>query len=184
MDWNKLEEGRRRLKEVVNQNKDRRIVKWYLLYLTFLMLVYVTRPQILKIDHKKEVVETREIYSSMISHEVEDEEEEYIQETIDKMKTKLAKEKVVCLAAIHLGIPLRIVLIGEEVYINPKMISQGKKISKGYESSLFFPMREAKMMVRYLPIQIRTKKGEETMMGWKGHCMINLMDQMDGKTIY
>ena len=183
MDWNQLEEGRRRLKEVVNQNKDRTIVKWYLVYLTYMMMVYVMRPE-LPLETVVEVVETREIYSTMISQKVEDEEEKYIQQTIDQMNLKKEKEGVQCLAAIHIGIPLQIIQIGETVYINPKKLGQGKKISQAYESSLFFPNREPKKMLRYLPIHIETEKGDEFLNGWRGHCMINLLDQMEGKTIY
>jgi peptide deformylase len=100
----------------------------------------------------------------------------------------MAERGYTCLAAIHIGIPLRIAVVGEEVLINPTIEHQGSSISRAYETSAFFPEREPVMVTRFTPVTLKFRDlgGErvETFRGVHAHCALHMLNQFEARGIY
>ena len=95
----------------------------------------------------------------------------------------LMRSEEQCIAAVHVGVPVRQMRIGETTLTNPHILRQGSKISKAYETSLFYPERPPKLVHRFPPVTVRseTPEGETvetTYEGGEGHCVLHMMNQV------
>lgn len=110
-------------------------------------------------------------------------------DTIDALRSVVALEGYVCLAAVHLGTPARIVVGAGRVFINPTLVDQGSTLSKARESSAFYPKRPPVLMTRFVPVTIAYMDEHSTALkasfdGPMAHCILHTMDQFEGRSIY
>ena len=158
MDWIKLEEGRRVITEAVIRHKETRLFKFYVLYISWILLLYLIRPPSTlsspSLSSLTLTNQTLTMYSNTVSTDVS-KIDEYVQSVLTKIHETKVEQNYYCLSAIHVGVPLRIMVIGKEEYMNPTLIKVGKKISKAYESSAFFPEKNPKEMTRFLPVTFK-----------------------------
>lgn len=94
-----------------------------------------------------------------------------------------------CLAAVHLGVPVRMMRVGTETLVNPSLVRQGSTISKAYETSAFYPERPSKLVHRFIPVTLRYEDDdgrpqEKTFEGGDAHCVLHMLAQFEGRSIY
>ena len=94
-----------------------------------------------------------------------------------------------CLAAVHVGIPERVIVIGDAVLVNPAIQRQGSRLSRAYETNAFFMELPARLVSRFLPVTLKYQDaagqpGVGLYDGSEGHCALGLLQQLEGRSIY
>jgi len=94
-----------------------------------------------------------------------------------------------CLAAVHIGIPLRIITVGPRTLINPQITHQGNTISRAHETSAFHPERPPIVVTRFTPVTLTfmdegAGSKTETFEGVTAHCVLHMLNQFEGRGIY
>lgn len=108
---------------------------------------------------------------------------------IEMRRTMAAYNHTHCLAAIHIGVPLRVAIVvseedGETVLVNPRVVTtEGlDKTSSAKERSPFWPEAKPRRVRRAFPVFVRDRGGvhvfEERV---HAHCVHHLMDAFEGR---
>tara|TARA_B100001123_G_scaffold393232_1_gene473066 strand:- start:141 stop:746 length:606 start_codon:yes stop_codon:yes gene_type:complete len=104
------------------------------------------------------------------------------------MRRTMRELNVTCLAAVHVGFPLRAVIVGGNTQlVNPARISGvgGETVSAGYETSVFYPDLPPVRMLREVPVAVRHDGGQHVFDDREAaHCVHHMLDQIDGVTVY
>jgi peptide deformylase len=95
-----------------------------------------------------------------------------------------------CLAAVHIGHPLRIAFIhtfelGDTILVNPTIVpgDGGERISRGEETSAFGG--EPRMMSRAFPVTVKARDGYHGFdVREDVHCIWHLLGQLDGAPFF
>ena len=197
--WEALEEGK--LPEMTQKARVYLMKEWkrsmfmksYTVYLLLFIVIVNIRPSIplekvSLFQTEKSAIDHTGVYVHMKSRTV-DHIDQHIREVAERLKEVATDKKYVCLASIHLGIPMRIVYMGVPM-INPTIQSQGTKTTQAYETSAFFPSRKAILVTRFTPVTISylDLKGNKQSYIPKEpqdmHCMLHMISQLDGLNIY
>ena len=140
------------------------------------------QPLVHEIRNPKDYVD---LYSSMPSLPVTDDIDS--SSIITQLRSTSKKYNFDCLAAVHIGYPLRIAYIstfefGEIILINPYLLAGegGEKISRGEETSAFGG--RAKIKSRQFPISVRDENGYHIFTSREeAHCIMHILDVFDNK---
>jgi peptide deformylase len=111
----------------------------------------------------------------------------FVNDTLKHLEQVRVQYNYTCLAAIHIGIPIRVFSLHGVFFINPRLQSHGQAISKARESSAFWPQRPPVIVTRYLPVTISSDHHEGVYMSRtsvEGHCILHILDQMRGTSMY
>jgi len=196
MNLQALEEGRAYLEKIARERniswKRNMYVRAYICFIGWFFILFTLRPAI--VPEKRILIETPHVedhstvYSHMKSNKVQH-IDDYIKQTIEKIQTTMEEKEYKCLAAIHVGIPMAIVQVDTDTFINPNIVLQGSSVSKAYETSAFYPEREAVLMTRFVPVElegldIEGKKVKKTFNKAMAHCVLHMMNQLEGRNIY
>ena len=192
-DMHAMEEGRfdkmiGKCKNWANRHKNSPRSKFFVLYFAWFLCLLSFRPAIEMETPLLVIPEDSSQYVSLLSQPVQ-KQSHYLEVCVETM-IKFAKEnEYECLAAIHVGIPLKILLLEGKIYFNPKIMKQGSDISKAYETSAFFPEREALEVTRFLPITVEFLNTnfslhQATFNGVSAHCVLHIINQFEGRNIY
>lgn len=156
----------------------------YVISAAWWLLIVVVRPMpVLELPLEPLSVATSESFHHVVSNPVPN----------DKVRrsthARLMRSEEECIAAVHLGLPVQQMRVGNMTLTNPVVVRQGSHISKAYETSLFYPERPSKLIHRYLPVTVRfyNIEGdhvEETYDGKDGHCVLHMLNQFRGRSIY
>lgn len=114
--------------------------------------------------------------------------------THDMFRAMHAFNQTICFAAIHMGVPLRIGIVGAApgadesiVLINPRVVPETglDRLSTAKESSAFWPHRRPVSMQRAFPVMLRCRDGYHLFDDRvQAHCVHHLLDAFDGVHIY
>ena len=126
-----------------------------------------------------------ELYSSIPSLPVTSDIDSTI--IVTQLRSTSTKFKFDCLAAVHIGYPLRIGYLssfelGEIILINPHLVAGdgGEKISRGTETSAFGG--KPKIKSRQFPIGVRDENGYHIFTSREeAHCIMHILDVFDNK---
>ena len=112
----------------------------------------------------------------------------------DMRRAMLAFNVSFCLAAIHIGVPLRVGIVGPEnaddehtVLVNPVLVQDSglDKMSTAKEDSPFWPDKPPMMMRRAFPVTVRDRDAFHLFTDRaQAHCVHHLLDAFDGRQIY
>ena len=111
------------------------------------------------------------------------------------LKRTAAKYNYTCLAAVHVGIPVRVGLARNATWImvNPVATEIGSRVSRAYETSAFYPGRQPVRKTRFYPVTVKAgtvrapmDRRADTEVTDRGdaHCVLHLLDQFEGMTPY
>ena len=169
-------------------------VRWYALYLVWFVALLSLRPAatedvqaplpvaVLPIgDHAA-------VYSSMVSKRVDD-VNSFVVETSQRLGRAMQAQHFECLAAVHIGVPIQVLRLANTTLVNPIVTEHGTTLSKAYETSAFYPERAAVLVSRFVPVTLASLDleglpREEAFHGTDAHCVLHLLNQFAGRTIY
>ena len=163
-----------------------RVVHTYFLFACLYLFTLSIRPtHVVEVRIRPQPSAIAPLYHSMPSTRVLRKDAHY-ETTLDDMAFVMAEHNYTCLAAIHVGVPLNVFMLMDEVFINAKIHSQGTIISKAREQSAFFPLKRDVVVTRYIPVTIAYDKGllYSSRNAAEAHCILHMIDQMDGRTIF
>jgi len=168
--------------------------RWYCLYLAWFAALVSLRPQRpttggLSRGAPVRIGDHAQVYASMVSKEVDTAENALVAETSQRLIYAMEEQHFECLAAVHLGVPIQLIRLTNATLLNPSIIEHGTTLSKAYETSAFFPERKAILVTRFVPIVVEYLSlagtlEEVTLYSTQAHCVLHLMNQFAGRTIY
>ena len=134
------------------------------------------------VERAKNPLDFALMYKSIKSAPV-DKEDDSVQFIIKEMKATAAEYNYRCLAAIHIGYPLRILLVdddenGENILINPTLVAGegGHKLSRAKEFSAFGGPPVIK--TRQMPVTVRDDEGYHIFNSRESvHCIFHVIEQ-------
>jgi len=164
-----------------------RIVHSYALFMCAYIVVMSIRPPLLtpapRVRGSPDSLAP--LYHSMVATRVQ-QRDAHFKDTVDDINFVMTEKNFTCLSAIHVGVPLHVFQMHDNVFINAKIHDQGSIISKGRESSAFFPLRHDVLVTRYIPVTISYDNGllYSSRTPAEAHCILHMLDQLSGISIY
>ena len=113
---------------------------------------------------------------------------------VDVLRRTSARYNYTCLAAVHVGVPVRVAWVhnGSWIFINPVAVTVGSRVSRAYETSAFYPGKPPVKKTRFFPVSVRagtvasptTRTLVDVTDRGDAHCVLHLLDQFEGTTPY
>ena len=110
----------------------------------------------------------------------------HVRTVVATLYAQMRRHNFTCMAAVHIGEPIQVMVVAPNTtLINPVAVRTGSQLSKALETSLFYPKRPPKRVKRYVPVTVHNTSGTDTVFrGMRAHCLLNLLDEFTGTTIY
>lgn len=109
-----------------------------------------------------------------------------LETVVDSIQSVMSEHSFQCLAAIHIGIPKRIMSIGDNTYVNPVLSETGQSAAKqnSVEESAFYQgVKETKQRYKEVVVQYQTMDGvwtSDIMNGITSICAQHCLEAMGG----